>query len=61
MESRASAELTTGVFEALDKDPGIGRSEALRRSMLSMASKESTSHPVFWAPFSLVGAGAAQR
>ncbi|MBR72147.1 MAG: hypothetical protein CMM30_04315, partial [Rhodospirillaceae bacterium] len=61
VESRASAELTTGIFESLKKNKHIGKSEVLRRSMLSMASKKSTSHPVFWAPFSLVGLGASQR
>jgi CHAT domain-containing protein len=32
--SQAAVRLTTGTFDALKSDPGIGRSEALRRAML---------------------------
>ncbi|MBP1776321.1 MAG: hypothetical protein H6Q86_2331, partial [candidate division NC10 bacterium] len=33
------------------------RAEALRRSQLALADTAATSHPVFWAPFVLVGDG----
>jgi CHAT domain-containing protein len=42
-------------------DPGIGRSEALRRSMMDRAKKPSYTHPLLWAPFVVVGEGGAQR
>ncbi len=41
-------------------DSGIGRAEALRRSMLAMMETEGKdyfAHPMFWAPFVVVGEG----
>jgi CHAT domain-containing protein len=41
-------------------DPEIGRAEALRRSMLAMMEtegKDHFAHPMFWAPFVVVGEG----
>lgn len=41
-------------------DGSIGRAEALRRSMLAMMEtegKEHFAHPMFWAPFVVVGEG----
>ena len=61
VESRAATRLTTKMFEALRSDPTIGRSEALRRSMVSLASNDNYSHPALWAPFVVVGEGGAQR
>ena len=61
VESRAATQLTTKMFEALRSDPTIGRSEALRRSMMSLASNDNYSHPALWAPFVVVGEGGAQR
>ena len=54
-----------GAVNALEKEPLIGRAEALRRSMLALlddpgAPREYT-HPMFWAPFVLVGEGGAGR
>jgi tetratricopeptide (TPR) repeat protein len=46
------------------KDPGIGRAEALRRSemkMLDPASPPDFAHPMFWAPLVLAGEGGAVR
>jgi len=57
--SRATVALTTGAFEALARDPALGRAEALRRSALKLAGEKDTGHPFFWAPFVLVGDGAA--
>ena len=36
VSSTAAVGLTTGAFKALEREPGIGRSEAMRRSMLAM-------------------------
>ena len=62
--SQATVALTTGAFAELAKDPAIGRAEALRRSempMLDPASPPEFAHPLFWAPFVLVGDGGSGR
>jgi CHAT domain-containing protein len=64
VESQAAVRLTTGAFQALGVEPGIGRAEALRRSMLALLADKASphyAHPMFWAPFVLVGEGAAGR
>jgi CHAT domain-containing protein len=61
IETNAAKQLTTVMFEELKKAPGMGRSEALRRSMMVLAANDNTSHPAYWAPFSLVGEGAGAR
>ena len=63
--SVATVKLITGAFEALRKDPSIGRAEALRRSQLAMLDDASLppefAHPLAWAPFVLAGEGGAGR
>lgn len=68
VESRAAAGLTTAAFKALQEEPSIGRAEALRRSMVAMIEGAGTgenpsqsAHPMFWAPFILVGEGGRGR
>lgn len=68
VNSRAAVKLTTGTFDALAREPTIGRAEALRRAMLAMIDAtgnevgfEFQSHPMFWAPFVIVGEGGAGR
>jgi len=59
--SDAAVALTTGMLDELAKQPEIGRAEALRRSMLSLMANEEKdyfAHPMFWAPFIIVGEGA---
>ena len=54
--------LTTGAFRAMAQDPGIGRAEALRLSRLAMMAdpaRPHLAHPLFWAPFVVVGEGGA--
>ena len=48
------------MFAALDADETIGSSEALQRSMLELIADDETmyAHPMFWAPFMVVGEGA---
>jgi CHAT domain-containing protein len=60
VNSEAAVELTTGAFAALGVHPGIGRAEALRRSMarLILNGRPDQAHPEYWAPFVLVGEGA---
>jgi CHAT domain-containing protein len=56
VESRAAAATTTSMLQALSRQPGISRDEALRRAMLELIDSRKYSHPMFWAPFVYVGA-----
>jgi CHAT domain-containing protein len=60
VSSDAAVELTTKMFKASAEYPGIGKAEALRRSMLSLMNSEVKpyyAHPMFWGPFVVVGEG----
>ena len=69
VETTSARVLTTDLFRRQAGNAGLGRSESLRQSILSMMdgpgyvdrkSKKtvfSYAHPIFWAPFSLVGDG----
>jgi CHAT domain-containing protein len=60
VESDAAVKLTTGAFTELRKNPEIGRTEALRRSMRALIADRSSARnadPSVWAPFVLVGEG----
>ena len=60
--SAAATEITTRLFEETAGTAEIGRAEALRRSMLALMEtpdKPYYAHPLFWAPFVVVGEGAA--
>ena len=63
--SDAAAEVTTRMIERLRSDPALRRSEALRLSMLNLlddgSMPEHMAHPAAWAPFVVVGDGAALR
>jgi CHAT domain-containing protein len=61
--SDATVKLITGAVGEMSGDPKVGRAEAMRRSMLALIDKGSTeeAHPSFWAPFVVVGEGAAGR
>jgi CHAT domain-containing protein len=62
--SQATVKLVTGAFAALEKNPEIGRAEALRRSQLAMLDPDHPpwfAYPLVWAPFVLVGEGGAGR
>ena len=43
------------------RDPKVGRAETMRRSMLALIDKGEPheAHPAYWAPFVVVGEGAA--
>lgn len=62
VSSDATVELTTKMLDEAAANPGIGRAEALRRSMLALMNRQDKSyyaHPMFWAPFMVVGEGGA--
>ena len=58
--SDAAVKLTTGMLERVAAHPERGRADALRRSMLALMEdidKPHYAHPMFWAPFVVVGEG----
>lgn len=68
VETVSARLITTGVFAALKADPTLGRAEALRKTLLELIDKGEAktadgkpayayAHPLFWAPFMLVGDG----
>jgi CHAT domain-containing protein len=60
VDSFAAVWLITDAFDELRGNREIGRSEALRRSMLALAASATPryAHPIYWAPFTVVGEGA---
>ena len=69
METTSAKALTTDIFRRQAEDPNLARAEALRRAAMALmetgALKDpgsgwalySFAHPLFWAPFSLIGDG----
>ena len=69
VETVSARILTTELFRRQARDPGLARGEALRQTMLALIDAPqagagtaafSYAHPLFWAPFSLVGDGASR-
>jgi CHAT domain-containing protein len=61
--SDAATRLTTSTFDILNREPTLGRAEALRQAMLaylSDASNPENAYPAVWGPFEIVGEGGAQ-
>jgi CHAT domain-containing protein len=60
--SDAAVKLTTRAFAELKAHPKIGRAEAMRISMRELIENGSLGevHPRTWAPFVVVGEGAAR-
>ena len=69
VETTSAKTLTTDLFRRQAEDPNLTRAEALRQSMLKLVDGPgyvapesgktvfSYAHPIFWAPFSLIGDG----
>jgi len=52
------------MFDEMHDDPAIGRAEALRRARLKLMTDDEKpyyAHPMFWAPFVVVGEGGVPR
>ena len=63
VNSGATVKLITGATSRLAADKSMGHAEALRQSMLALIDKGGPyeAHPAFWAPFIVVGEGAATQ
>jgi CHAT domain-containing protein len=62
--SDATVKLTTRMLSEAAADPKLGRAEAHRRAMLALAADKDNphyAHPMFWAPFVVVGEGGAAQ
>jgi CHAT domain-containing protein len=57
LNSDAAVRLTTGALGRLHEEPGLGRAEALRRTMVDLIESGPDPHPAYWAPFVVVGEG----
>jgi uncharacterized protein YgiM (DUF1202 family) len=58
--SDAAVRLSTGTLAAAAAEPGIGLAAALNRAMLALLDDRQNphfAHPMFWAPFVVVGEG----
>jgi hypothetical protein len=61
VDSAATVKLVTTAINALDGDAGLGRAEAMRHAMVALIETGAPleAHPSYWAPFVVVGEGAA--
>jgi CHAT domain-containing protein len=61
VDSDATVKLITKTLSTMAADKTIGRSEALRRSMVALIEQGEPreAHPAYWAPFVVVGEGSA--
>ena len=62
--SEAAVKLTTAMLKYAADHPEAGRAEALRYSMLALMeydAKPQFAHPLFWAPFVVVGEGGTYK
>src|SRR5262249_40534358 len=67
LETTSARALTTDLFRRQAADAKLGRAEALRQAMLALIDGAgyveggrplfAYAHPIFWAPFSIVGDG----
>jgi CHAT domain-containing protein len=62
VNSDGAVKLIKGAIRKMASDPKVGWSEAMRRSMLALIDRGEAheAHPAYWAPFVLVGEGAAR-
>jgi CHAT domain-containing protein/tetratricopeptide (TPR) repeat protein len=71
VHSQSARELVTDLFKRQADDPKLTRSEALRQAMMALAdgpgytdahgrAEFAYAHPLFWAPYSIIGDGGAR-
>lgn len=71
VETTSAKQITTGLFDRQVADPKLSRAEALNQTLLELIGRGAYTnaqgkpvfayaHPVFWAPFTVVGDGAGQ-
>jgi CHAT domain-containing protein len=58
--SSATVGLMVGMFQRLGPNMADGAAESLRQSQLASIARPATSHPFFWAAFTVIGDGAAR-
>ncbi len=63
VNSEVTVKLIAGAMSRLAKDKTMGRAEAVRQSMLALidTGEPHEAHPAYWAPFVIVGEGAAPK
>jgi CHAT domain-containing protein len=64
VESAATVRLTTRMLRFRQDNPTMGKAEAHRQSMLELMTDQEHpeyAHPMFWAPFVVVGEGGVDR
>jgi CHAT domain-containing protein len=71
VHSQSARELVTDLFKRQARDHGLPRGEALRQSMMALVdgpgyvgadgkSEFTYAHPLFWAPYSIIGDGGSR-
>jgi CHAT domain-containing protein/tetratricopeptide (TPR) repeat protein len=71
VHSQSARELVTDLFKRQAEDPNLTRGEALRQAMMALAdgpgyigadgkTEFAYAHPLFWAPYSIIGDGGAR-
>jgi CHAT domain-containing protein/tetratricopeptide (TPR) repeat protein len=62
VDSAATVKLITSAIGTMTRDTRVGGAEALRQAMLAMIDRgePGQAHPAYWAPFVVVGEGAAR-
>jgi CHAT domain-containing protein len=53
VETNSAVQLTTGTFDKMKKTKNLAK--ALQQTKIEMINNEKTSHPIYWAPFVLIG------
>lgn len=63
LPDRREGALTTATFDKLKTAPSVGRAGSLRQAMLDYLNDPAdpkNAYPAFWAPFVVIGEGAAK-